>query len=389
MGAVIVSACRTPIGSLMGGLSPLSAPELGAVAVREAVARAGVAPDEVDGVILGNVLSAGLGQAPARQASMKAGLPPSVGATLVNKVCGSGLKAVMLADQAIRCGDERIVIAGGMESMSNAPYLLPKARQGYRLGHAELVDSMIRDGLWDVYNDYHMGCTGELCATSFGISRAMQDEYAARSYARALAAQESGAFDPEIVPVDVPGRKGVTRVERDEDPRPTTLESLAALRPAFNKEGTVTAGNASNLSDGAAALCVMAEEEAARRGLRPLARIVAQSTHSREPEWLMMAPEGAIRSVLERAGWDGADLYEINEAFSAAAAALIQELKLDPEQVNVHGGAVALGHPIGASGARILVTLLHAMERRSARRGVAALCLGGGEAVALAVERPG
>jgi acetyl-CoA C-acetyltransferase len=369
----------------MGGLSPLLAPELGAAAVKEAVRRAGVRPGEVDEVILGNVLSAGLGQAPARQAAIKAGLPPSVGAFLVNKVCGSGLKAVMLADQAIRAGDARILIAGGMESMSNAPYLLPKAREGYRMGHGEIVDSMLRDGLWDAFNDYPMGSTGELCAGKYGVSRERQDAFAVRSYERALAAQAGGGFAREIVPVEVPGKEGGVR-DRDETPRPTTLEGLAKLRPAFDKNGTITAGNASKLSDGAAAVCLMAEEEAARRGLRPLARVVAASTHSREPEWVMMAPEGAIRSCLARAGWDGADLYEINEPFAAAAVALIDILELDPERVNVHGGAVALGHPIGATGCRILVTLLHAMEQRGAQRGLASLCLGGGEAVAVAVE---
>ena len=388
MTSVIVSACRTPIGNLLGGLSALTAPELGAAAVREAVRRAGIDPAELDEVILGNVLQAGVGQAPARQAAIRAGVPPSVGAYTVNKVCGSGLKAVMLADQAIRAGDARLILAGGMESMSNAPHLLAKARQGYRLGNAELVDAAIKDGLWDPFHDYHMGCTGELCASTYGVTRERQDAYAAQSYDRALAAQEAGAFDAELVPVEVKAARKTATVDRDEAPRATTAESLAALRPAFDPAaGTITAGNASKISDGAAAVCVMAEEEAARRGLQPLARIVASATHSREPEWVMMAPEGAIRSCLQRAGWDDADLYEINEPFSAAAVALIDALKLDPERVNVHGGAVALGHPIGATGCRILVTLLHAMQRREARTGLASLCLGGGEAVALAVER--
>lgn len=387
MQAVIVSACRTPIGSFLGGLSPLTTGELGAVVVREAVRRAGVGAEEVEEVILGQVLSAGSGQAPARQAALKAGLPPSVGAFAVNKVCGSGLKAVMLADQAIRAGDARILIAGGMESMSNAPYLLPKARSGYRMGHGELVDSMVRDGLWDAYHDYHMGQTGELCAREYRVSRDDQDAYAVRSYARALAAQRSGAFEAEIVPVEVRGRKTTTRIQTDEEPRETSLETLQGLRTAFDPNGSITAGNASKISDGAAAVCVMAADEAERRGLTPLGRIVASSTHSREPEWLMMAPEGAVRKVLARAGWETADLFEINEPFAAASVALIRALELDPEQVNVHGGAIALGHPIGATGCRILVTLLHALEQRGARRGVAALCLGGGEAVALAVER--
>jgi acetyl-CoA C-acetyltransferase len=385
MGSVIVSACRTPIGNLMGALSPLTAPELGAVVVAEAVARAGIAPEEVEEVILGNVLSAGIGQAPARQAALKAGLPPSVGAVTVNKVCGSGLKAVMLADQAIRAGDARVVIAGGMESMSNAPYLLPKARQGYRMGHGEVVDSMIRDGLWDAYHDYHMGNTGELCARTYGVTRERQDAWAVRSNARALAAR--GAFEAEIVPVEVPDRKSATLISQDEGPRDSTAEALAALRPVFDKNGTITAANASKISDGAAAVCVMAEEVAARRSIRPLARIVASATHSREPEWVMMAPEHAIRKCLERAGWERADLYEINEPFAAATVALVDVLGLDPETVNVNGGAVALGHPIGGTGCRLLVTLLYALAARGQRRGIASLCLGGGEAVAMAVER--
>lgn len=387
MKAVITSACRTPIGSFLGALSPLSAPELGAVVVREAVRRANLPPEAVEEVIMGQILAAGAGQAPARQAAIKAGLPPSVGAFAVNKVCGSSLKAVMLADQAIRAGDNRILIAGGMESMSNAPYLLARARQGYRMGHGELIDSMIRDGLWDIYGDYHMGITAELCAREGVVTRQRQDEYAARSYERALAAQAAGAFDAEIVSLDVKQGKKLETVTRDETPRTTTLETLAGLRPAFEAEGSVTAGNASKLADGAAAVCVVAEEEAAARGIKPLARIVASSTHSREPERIMMAPEGAIRKCLQRAGWDSADLYEINEAFSAASVALIDALELDPACVNVNGGSVALGHPIGASGCRMLVTLLHAMEARQARTGLAALCLGGGEAVALAVER--
>jgi acetyl-CoA C-acetyltransferase len=385
---VLVGACRTPIGSFQGALSTLSAPALGACAVREALRRAGVEPEAVDEVILGNVLSAGLGQAPARQAAIGAGLPASVGALTINKVCGSGLKAVMLADQAIRAGDARMVIAGGMECMSQAPYLLPRARQGYRLGHAQLIDAMLHDGLWDAYHDYHMGATGELCARERGVDRAAQDAYAAESYRRALAAQAEGAFDPEIVPVEVRGRRETVVVTRDEEPQPTSPEALARLRPAFDPQGTITAGNASKLSDGAAAVCVMAEQEAERRGIRPLARIVAVATHSQAPEQVMLAPEGAVRACLARAGWTEADLYELNEPFAAAAVALLRGLALDPERVNVHGGAVALGHPIGGTGARLLVTLLYALQRRSLRRGLAALCLGGGEAVALAIERP-
>ncbi|MGV3724008.1 MAG: thiolase family protein [Actinomycetota bacterium] len=385
--AVIVSACRTPIGNLLGSLSALTAPELGAAAIREVVSRAALDASTVDEVIFGNVLQAGVGQAPARQAAMRGGVPPEVGALTVNKVCGSGLKAVMLADQSIRAGDARVVIAGGMESMSNAPYLLPKARQGYRMGNAELVDSAVHDGLWEPHHNYHMGCTGELCARTYEVSRERQDAYAARSYERALAAQALGAFDNEIVPVEVKAGKKQVMVERDEAPRVTTLETLAGLRPAFDKEGSITAGNSSKVSDGAAAVCVMSEEEAARLGLQPLARIVASATHSREPEWLMMAPEDAIRNCLRRAGWESADLYEINEPFAAATVALIDALKLDPDQVNIPGGAVALGHPIGATGCRILVTLLYALRRTGGRTGVASLCLGGGEAVALAVER--
>jgi len=389
MNAVIVSACRTPIGNLLGSLSSLTAPELGAAAIREAILRAGVDPSELDEVILGNVLQAGVGQAPARQAALRAGVPPSVGALTVNKVCGSGLKAVMLADQAIRAGDARLLIAGGMESMSNAPYLLPKARQGYRMGHGELLDAAVHDGLWEAHHDYHMGLTGEFCARAHGVSRERQDAYAARSYERALAAQEAGAFAAELIPLQVKAGKKQLTVDRDEAPRATSQDILAGLRPSFDAAGTITAGNASKVSDGAAAVCVMSEAEAARRGIEPLARIVATSTHSQEPERIMMAPEGAVRKCLQRAGWARADLYELNEPFAVASVALIDALELDPERVNVHGGAIALGHPIGATGCRILVTLLHAMARRGARTGLAALCLGGGEAVALAVERIG
>jgi len=387
--SVIVGACRTPIGAFQGALASLAATELGAVALREALRRAGVDGASVDEVIMGNVLSAGLGQAPARQASRGAGLPDAVGAVLVNKVCGSGLKAVMLADQSIRAGDSRIVLAGGMESMSGAPYLLPSVRQGLRLGHGQVVDSVLRDGLWDPFHDHHMGSTGELCAREQGIDRERQDRFAAESYRRALAARESCAFSAEITPVQVSGRRESVTVSLDEVPRETTLENLAPLKPAFDPGGTVTAGNSSKLADGAAAVCVVEESLAAAAGLRPLARIVASATHSREPERLMMAPEEAVRKCLRKAGWESADLYEINEPFAAATTALIEALGLDPDRVNVNGGAVALGHPIGATGCRILVTLLHAMLARQAARGVAALCLGGGEAVAMAVELPG
>jgi len=382
---VILSAARTPIGSLMGSLSPLTAPQLGAAAVREAVARAGVAPARVDEVILGNVLGAGLGQAPARQAAIAAGLPDSVGAFGVNKVCGSGLKAAMLAAQAIRAGEAEIVVAGGMESMSNAPYLLPKARKGLRLGHGEVLDALIHDGLWDSFHRYHMGMTGELVAERFPVSREESDRYAAASNEKALRAMETGAFDAEIVPVVV----GDGTVSRDEGPRPSSLEGLAALRPAFREGGTITAGNASKISDGAAALVLASSRTAEASGVRPLARVVASATHSGEPEWVMMAPAPAVRKVLEKAGLsvDQIDLFEINEPFAAAAVALGRNLAVPPERMNVCGGAVALGHPIGATGARLLVTLLHSLHRTGGRYGLAALCLGGGEAVAMIVER--
>jgi acetyl-CoA C-acetyltransferase len=389
MPSVIVSACRTPIGAFLGALSPLTAPELGAAVLREALTRAGLLGEALDLVIMGNVLSAGVGQAPARQAALKAGIPHSVGALTVNKVCGSGLQAVMLADQAIRAGDARAILAGGMESMSNAPYLLPKARSGLRMGHTELLDAMLVDGLLDPDDGSHMGLTGELCAREQGVSRTRGDAWAAASYQRALSALAEGAFQREVTPVSVPARKGdPVSVSVDEIPRPTTLDTLAGLHPAFDPGGTITAGSASKVADGAAAVCVLEEREAERLGTPVLARIVAGATHSREPERLMMAPETAIRRCLERAGWDHADLYEINEPFAAATVALVDALGLDAERVNVHGGAVALGHPIGATGCRMLVTLLYALERHGLRRGVAALCLGGGEAVALAVERP-
>jgi acetyl-CoA C-acetyltransferase len=387
---VIAAAARTPIGSFLGALSPLAAPQLGAVAIREAVRRAGIAPHEVDEVIMGNVLTAGLGQAPARQAAIGAGLPPSVGAVTVNKVCGSGLKAVMLGVNAIRAGEAEIVVAGGMESMSNAPYLLPDARTGLRMGPGRLVDSMIHDGLWDAYYDYHMGMTGELVVESYGVGREEQDRYALASYEKALRAQAECAFSEEIVAVTVPRPKGEpVIVSKDEDPRATSLEKLAALRPAFSKEGTITAGNASNISDGAAAVVLMSAKQAAARRAPELGRILASGTHSREPEWVMMAPVDAIRAAVQRAGLtlDQIDLFEINEPFAAAAVAVVRELGIPFEKVNIHGGAVALGHPIGATGARLLVTLLHALRRTGGRHGVAGLCLGGGEAVAMVVAR--
>jgi acetyl-CoA C-acetyltransferase len=389
---VILSAARTPVGRLLGVLKSLGAPALGAVAVREAVARAGVAPFEVDEVILGNVLQAGVGQNPARQAALEAGLPPSVGALTVNKVCGSGLKAVVLAAQAVRLGDARVVVAGGMESMSNAPYLLRGAREGYRLGHGEMIDAMIHDGLWDVYENYHMGCTAEVVSEKYRVTRRDQDAWALRSHRRAVAAIDAGAFREEIVPVEIPQRKGPpVRVDTDEAPRrDTSAEALAALQPVFKEGGTVTAGNAPGVNDGAAALVVASPERARRAESPPLAEIVAYATSGIEPALVMMAPLEAIRRCLARAGWDARDVdyFEINEAFSAQMVALVRELRLDEERVNVDGGAVALGHPIGASGARILTTLLGVLRRRGGRRGVAALCLGGGNAVAMAVERP-
>jgi acetyl-CoA C-acetyltransferase len=388
---LIVSAVRTPIGSFLGALSSLTAPELGGIAVGEAVRRAGVEPAAVDDVLLGNVLGAGLGQGPARQAALAAGLPPSVGAAAVNKVCGSGLKAVMLGASEIRAGEAEIVVAGGMESMSNAPYLLPKARCGLRMGNGELLDALLHDGLVDACHGYHMGMTGERVAQCYPISREESDRYALASYEKALRAQAEGAFAAEIVPISAPQAKGPPLlVERDEDPRATSLEQLAALKPVFQADGTITAGNASNISDGAAALVLMSSARAARTdGVRPMARIVAMATYSAEPEWVMMAPAACVPKLLAKAGRSVAeiDLFEINEPFAVAAAALVRELELPAERVNIHGGAVALGHPIGATGARLLTTLLFALTRTGGRLGVAALCLGGGEAVAMLVER--
>ncbi len=388
--AVILSACRTAMGRFQGGLSAFTAPQLGSVVVREALARAGVAADRVDEVILGNVLQAGVGQNPARQAAMGAGLPPSVPPFTVNKVCGSGLKSVMLAAQAVRAGDAGVIVAGGMESMTNAPYLLPKARAGYRLGHGTLVDSMVHDGLWDCFNDFHMGNTAELVCREKGVSREEQDAFAAESHRRAVAAWDAGKFTAEVTPVEVKGRKGeVTRFDRDEGPRAdSTADSLARLRPAFDKEGSVTAGNASSINDGAAALVVASAERAKELGAKPLARILGYAAGGLPPEWVMMAPVEAVRNLWKRTGLgrDDFDLYEMNEPFAAASIAVNRDLGLDAARVNVNGGAVALGHPIGASGARILVTLLHALRDRGGKRGVAGLCLGGGNAVAVAVE---
>ena len=389
---VILSAVRTPIGKFQGGLSSLSATELGSKVVAEAVRRAGIAPNTVDEIIMGNVVSAGLGQNPARQAGLRGGLDSRVAAMTINKVCGSGLKAVALIAQGIQLGEIEIGVGGGMESMSNCPYLLPGARNGYRLGNAEIVDSMINDGLWDSFNDFHMGVTGELVAEKYKITREEQDRYAVESHRKALHAMQSCYFESQILPIEVPQRKGAPVViSKDESPRAdTTLETLAKLKPAFKKDGTVTAGNAPGTNDGAAAVVVTSESNAARLGAKPMAKIIAQSVSGVDPKWVMMAPVEAVEKLLKKTGWDrdkDVDLVELNEAFAVQAIAVTRELRLNPEKVNVNGGAVALGHPIGASGARVLVTLLYELQRRNLKRGIAALCLGGGNAVALAVER--
>jgi acetyl-CoA C-acetyltransferase len=390
--AVILSAVRTPIGKFQGGLAPLSATQLGAKVVAEAARRAEVDPKQVDECIMGNVVSAGLGQAPARQAALGGGLDPSVAALTINKVCGSGLKAVALAAQAVITGESELVVAGGMESMSNCPYLLTQARTGYRLGHGQMLDSMITDGLWDPYENFHMGMTAELVAEKYGIGREAQDRFAVESHRRAVHAMKSCFFEAQILPIEIPQKKGEPVViHKDESPREDcTMESLAKLKPAFKKDGTVTAGNAPGTNDGAAAVVVATDRTAAHLGRTPRARIVAQAVSGVEPKWVMMAPVIAIEKILKKTGWDrdrDVDLYELNEAFAVQALAVIQETHLNPEKVNVNGGAVALGHPIGASGARVLVTLLYEMERRNLHRGIAALCLGGGNAVALAIER--
>ena len=388
--AVILSAVRTPTGKFMGSLKGFTAPQLGAMVVREAVRRAGIDPSRVDEVIMGNVLAAGVGQAPARQAAIGAGLPPSVGALTINKVCGSGLKAVMLAAQGIATGDVDFVVAGGMESMSNAPYLLRKAREGLRLGHGELVDSMIHDGLWDAFDDQHMGCCGEIVADLHGVTRQEQDAYALESHRKAIAAIKAGKFKDEILPVPIPQKKGEpVMFANDESPREdTSLEALGKLKAAFKEGGSVTAGNAPGVNDGAAALVVTSSDVARGLGSKPMARIVAQATSGLEPRLVMMTPVPAVRKVLEKAGWtaDSVDLVELNEAFAVQGVAVVRELGLDPARVNVNGGAVALGHPIGASGARVLTTLLYALRDRGKKRGIATLCLGGGNGVALAVE---
>lgn len=390
---VIVAAARTPVGKFQGALSGFSATQLGAMAVREVVKRAKLEPAQVDECIMGNVVSAGLGQNPARQAALNGGLPPEVSALTINKVCGSGLKAVALAAQAIQTGNSQIVVAGGMESMTNAPYLLPQGRNGFRMGNSVVVDSMVHDGLWDAFNDYHMGVTGENVAEKYGITREEQDEYALNSHRKAAAARREGRFKDEIVPVEIPAKKKgqpPAVMDADESVREdASIEALRALKPAFKKDGTVTAGNAPGVNDAAAALVVMTAAKARELGLKPLVQIKAQATSGVDPKWVMMAPVSGVRKVLERAGWtaESVDLYELNEAFSVQAIAVTRELGISLEKVNVNGGAVAIGHPIGASGARVLITLIYEMIRRDAKRGIAALCLGGGNSVAMAVER--
>lgn len=389
--AFIVSATRTAMGKYLGGLSRVPAPELGAIVIKEAMNRAGVSPDQVDEVIMGNVLQGGVGQAPARQAAIKAGVAAEVPAFTINKVCGSGLKAVMLATQAIKCGDANVVVAGGMESMSMAPYYLPRARTGYRMGHADLLDGMIYDGLWCSFGDYHMGIAAEIIAEKFNVTREMQDEYAAGSQSKAVAAIKNGKFKNEIVPVEIPQRKGdPVIVDTDESPREgVTVESLSKLKPVFKKDGTVTAGNAPGINDGASALIVASGEACEKLGLKPMARVTGYTASGTEPEMLFYAPVLAVRDLVEKtkAKLDDYGLIEANEAFSAQAVADGKELGWDWDRVNVNGGAVALGHPIGASGARVLTTLLYAMEDRGAKKGMATLCLGGGNAVALSVEK--
>lgn len=384
----IVSAARTPIGAFQGALSDVSATRLGATAIKAALERAGVSPDAVDETYMGNVLTAGVGQAPARQAAKYAGIPDRTPALTVGKVCGSGLQSVILGAKSLLLGDANVVVAGGMESMTNAPYILPKARGGYRMGNGEIIDSMMFDGLWDPYNNYAMGVAGELCAKELSFSREAQDEFAKESYRRALASQAEGSFAKEIAPVTIASKKGDVVVSEDEEPKRGNADKMAGLRPAFDKNGTITAANASKINDGAAAVVLASGEAVKQHGLTPLARIVSYGNHAQAPEWFTTAPVGAIENALARAGLkaDAVDLYEINEAFAVVALAVSQKLGLDHSRVNVRGGAVALGHPIGASGTRILATLVHAMKDRGAKRGVASLCIGGGEGVALLVE---
>jgi acetyl-CoA C-acetyltransferase len=387
---VIASACRTPVGKFQGSLSGFKAPQLGSLAIAEALKRAGVQPNQVEEVIMGCVLAAGLGQNPARQAALGAGVPNTVGAFTVNKVCGSGLKSIMLAAQAIRAGDADLIVAGGMESMTNAPYLMPDARAGARLGHSQLIDSMVWDGLWDIYNNFHMGMTAEAVAKKYEISRRAQDEFAANSHKKAAEATAAGRLDAEKFAVMLPQKKGEPiAFKTDENIRgDTTADGIAKMRPAFDPNGSVTAANASSINDGAAAVVVMSAEKAKALGVKPLARVLGYATSGCAPEWVMMAPEGSIKACAAKVGKKPTDfdVHEINEAFSVAALALTRVLELDPAKINVNGGAVAIGHPIGASGARVFATLLHAMKQRNAKNGMASLCLGGGNAVSLAVE---
>ncbi|MEA2570008.1 MAG: acetyl-CoA C-acetyltransferase [Acidobacteriota bacterium] len=385
---VILGGARTPIGSFMGTLSSLSAPKLGSIAIRCALENSGVQPEQVQQVIMGNVLQAAIGQAPARQAGIGAGIPVSAGAVTVNKVCGSGMKAVMYAANDIRCGEYDLAVAGGMESMSNAPYALPQARSGYRMGNGKMIDTMIHDGLWDPYGDKHMGNCAETCAAEYKFTREEQDAYALESYKRAQDASKSGKFRAEIAVVEIEGKKGKTVVSEDEEPFAAPLEKMGGLRPAFQKDGTVTAANASKINDGASALVITSAEYAEQNGLKPIARIVAQATAAHEPEWFTTAPAKAIDLVLKRAKLtvDDIDLFEVNEAFALVAMAAVKDAKIPHEKMNVNGGAVALGHPIGSSGSRILVTLIHALKDRGLKRGLAAICIGGGEAGAMIVE---
>jgi acetyl-CoA C-acetyltransferase len=385
----IVSAVRTPIASFQGGFSDLSAPRLGAIAIKEALKRAGVAPEKVDEVIMGEVLAAGVGQAPARQASIYAGIPSSVPCLTINKVCGSGLKAVMLGADSIALERADIVVAGGQENMTQAPHLLPNSRSGFRMGPAQLVDSMVNDGLWDPYNNWHMGSAAELCVKENSFTREEQDAFAIESYKRAQKAQVEGYFKNEIVPVEIAGKKGTVVVDKDEEPSKTDFTKVPGLRPAFDKAGTITAANASKINDGAAAIVLMSEKAVKASGAKPLAKIVASATHAQDPKWFTTAPVGAMKKACEAAGLtiDQIDLFEINEAFAVVTMVAMKDLKISADKVNVNGGAVALGHPIGASGARVLTTLVHALQARNKRYGLATLCIGGGEAVAVIVER--
>ncbi|MCB0417205.1 MAG: thiolase family protein [Bdellovibrionales bacterium] len=388
---VILSAVRTPIGAYLGSLSDIPAPRLGAVAVKAAVNRSGIDPKLLDECLMGNVLSGGLGQAPARQAALFAELPTSVRCTTLNRVCGSGLKTVMWATQMLQTGDVDAVVAGGMESMSGSPYLLPKARKGYRMGHDKVIDMMVHDGLWDVYNNFHMGNAAELCAKEKDISRADQDRFAKQSYERSLQAAENDWFKNEMVSVEVPGKKGTTEFSADEEPLRARLDKFGELHPVFNSTGTITAANASSLSDGASAVVLTTADQAKQWGVKPIARVLAQASHAQQPEWFTTAPVGAIEKLLKRSNLKAGDidLYEINEAFAVVALACVRDLKLDEAKVNIHGGAIALGHPLGASGTRILTTLIHGLKRTGKQLGVAALCIGGGEASALLVESLG